>query len=94
MKHLPTAKILHVDEDIHDKDVSEDTPAKMQDKDEISSAILSDDPQPTPACSLAPPTASAPARSVFNPIATLTQHLVTDWISSCLHIINTKKVAK
>ena len=29
VKHLQTTKILEVDEDIHDQDVSEDTSAKM-----------------------------------------------------------------
>ena len=66
----------------------------MLDIHERLSAILSDDPQPTPACSLPPPTASAPVRSVFTPTATLTQHGGMDWIVPCLHIIINKKVAK
>ena len=66
----------------------------MLDIHERLSVILLDDPQLTSACSLPPPTASAPARSVFTPTATLTQHVGKDWIVPCLHIIINKKVAK
>merc|ERR1719318_1719897 len=97
VKHLTAMKLLDVDEDIPTKvlDEDEDTPAKILDVDESPSASMFDDTKPaTPACSLPPTTASAPARSVFTPTATLTQQVVTDWIASCLHIINTKEMAK
>ena len=80
VKHLPVTKILDVKEDIHAKD-SEDSPEKMS-----QHLRYIYDPQPTPACGLPPPTASALARPVFTPTATLTQHVVTD-------IINIKKMA-
>merc|ERR1719318_2519437 len=97
VKHLTAMKILDVDEDIPTNvlDEDKDTPAKMLDVDESPSASMFDDTEPaSPACSLPLTTASAPARSVFTPTATLTQQVVTDWIASCLHIINTKDVAK